>query len=59
MLPEVGVIPGDWDEQTTKKCVFTLMIFTSFTVSDLFGNTILQYFTIFYTWRIVEIKVIN
>ena len=26
MLPEVCAIPGDWDEQTTKKIVFTLMI---------------------------------
>ena len=59
MLPEVCAIPGDWDEQTTKKIVFTFDDFTSFTVSDLCGNTILPYFTIFYIWRIVEIKVIN
>ena len=33
--------------------------FTSFTVSDLFGNTILPYFSMFYMWKIVRIIVVD
>ena len=41
------------------KIWFQIDGFTSFTVSDLFGNTILPYFPIFYIWKILEIKVIE